>query len=212
MHRFVLVDADGSASVTLAGRTGADPAGWFRLPGPGAFVVGFHGKAIAIELPAEKFNAYLQDEGLESILALRAARGQSSQPGREIYSRCAKSLLLSGPAEEEGGPADRVLGFALELIAERQPALLHDGDVLPLRLLHEGQPLAGALVVALLRSDPDIKLAMRSNADGRVFLPLSHEGQWLVKAVHMRPAPADSNADWESLWASLTFSNAAAVH
>jgi len=28
---------------------------------------------------------------------------------------------------------------------------------------------------------------------------------WLVKTVHMVPAPADSGADWESLWASLTF-------
>jgi hypothetical protein len=28
---------------------------------------------------------------------------------------------------------------------------------------------------------------------------------WLVKAVHMVPAPAGSGADWESIWASLTF-------
>ena len=28
---------------------------------------------------------------------------------------------------------------------------------------------------------------------------------WLIKAVHMVPAPADSNADWASYWASLTF-------
>ena len=28
---------------------------------------------------------------------------------------------------------------------------------------------------------------------------------WLVKAVHMVQAPAGTDADWESLWASLTF-------
>jgi hypothetical protein len=28
---------------------------------------------------------------------------------------------------------------------------------------------------------------------------------WLVKAVHMIEAPAGSNADWLSYWASLTF-------
>ena len=27
----------------------------------------------------------------------------------------------------------------------------------------------------------------------------------MVKAVHMVPAPAGSNADWSSFWASLTF-------
>jgi hypothetical protein len=33
-----------------------------------------------------------------------------------------------------------------------------------------------------------------------------HGGMWLVKAVHMVPAPKAANADWASYWASLTFS------
>jgi len=32
---------------------------------------------------------------------------------------------------------------------------------------------------------------------------------WLVKAVHMVPAPAGSDADWRSFWASLTFESRA---
>jgi hypothetical protein len=28
---------------------------------------------------------------------------------------------------------------------------------------------------------------------------------WMIKAVHMVPAPAGTGADWESVWASLTF-------
>jgi hypothetical protein len=28
---------------------------------------------------------------------------------------------------------------------------------------------------------------------------------WLIKAVHMIPAPAGTNAEWQSYWASLTF-------
>ena len=205
MHRFVVVDADSNASATLPGHTGADPAGLLRLQRPGAYVIGFHGKPNAIELPAEKFNAYLKDEGLESVLAVRAERGQTNVPGREIYSRCAKSLVVAGPASANRLPADRALGFALELVAERRPELLRDGESLPVRLLHEGGPLAGALVVALHRDDPNNKIALRSDASGRVFLPLPRDGQWLVKAVYMRPAPPGSGADWESLWASLSF-------
>ena len=30
-------------------------------------------------------------------------------------------------------------------------------------------------------------------------------GMWLVKAVHMVPAHAGTNAEWASFWASLTF-------
>jgi len=36
-------------------------------------------------------------------------------------------------------------------------------------------------------------------------LGLPRPGVWLVKVVHMVPAPKDTGADWESLWASLTF-------
>lgn len=205
LHRFVVADANGPASAAVPGRPGGDPAGLLRLARPGAYVVGLHGKPNRIELPADRFNAYLELEGLQAILALRAARGQTDQPAREIYSRCAKSLLLSGPAAARGPAADRALGFPLELIAERRPETLPDGDALPVRLLYEGQPLAGALVVALRRADPARTIERRSDAEGRVRLPLSGTGPWLVKAVHMRPAAADSGADWESLWASLTF-------
>ncbi|HMC15773.1 MAG TPA: hypothetical protein VKI18_09085, partial [Albitalea sp.] len=59
-------------------------------------------------------------------------------------------------------------------------------------------------------ADPNAKIALRSDADGRVLLPLSHVGAWMIKAVHMRPAPAGSGADWESLWASLSFEVGAA--
>lgn len=215
MHRFVLVDAGRDADTNagtragfaIPGRTDADPAGMFRLAGPGAYIIGFHGKPNAIELPPDKFNAYLLEEGLESVLEARTRRNQLDQPGREIYARCAKSLLLAGTATADGTPADRVLGLPLELIAERQPALLGPGELLPVRLLLDGRPLPGALVVALLRDDPGQRLALRSGADGRVLLALPRKGQWLVKAVHMRPAPADSGADWESLWASLSFSS-----
>jgi len=205
LHRFVVADANGPASAAVPGRPGGDPAGLLRLARPGAYVVGLHGKPNRIELPADRFNAYLELEGLQAILALRAARGQTDQPAREIYSRCAKSLLLSGPAAARGPAADRALGFPLELIAERRPETLPDGDALPVRLLYEGQPLAGALVVALRRADPARTIERRSDAEGRVRLPLSGAGPWLVKAVHMRPAAAGSGADWESLWASLTF-------
>ena len=207
LHRFVLADANGDAVVTLPGRAGADPAGLMRLARPGSYIVGFHGKANTVELPAEKFNAYLREEGLDTALALRTERGELNQPGREIYSRCAKSLLTAADGVDRA--ADRALGFTLELIAERRPDSLRAGEALPLRLLLDGRPLGGALVVARPRDDPSRKIALRSDAEGRVRLPLSRSGDWMVKAVHMRPAPAGSGADWESLWASLTFTSSA---
>ncbi len=202
MHRFVVVDTQSNTSLTLPGRAYANPAGLFRADRAGAYIIGFHGKPSAVELPAEKFNVYLKDEGLDSVFALRAARGQSNEVGREIYSRCAKSLVRVG--DNPGGQVDRVLGFPLELVAE--PASIASTDTVPVRLLHEGRPLAGALVVAIHRNDAHRRIALRTDAEGRVVLTLARDGQWLIKAVHMKPAPLASGADWESLWASLSLS------
>jgi uncharacterized GH25 family protein len=203
LHRFIVMESASRDSASLPGRTGGDPAAWLRLTRPGLHIIGFHGKHNALELEAEKFNAYLKEEGLEAVLEERAARGETNRVGREIYSRCAKSLLVLGSANAADG--DRVLGFPLELVAESHPSSLRVGEPVAVRLLYRGRPLRGALVVALQREAAQERITARSDADGRVRLPLPRAGAWLVKAVHMVAAPESSGAEWESLWASLTF-------
>ena len=100
---------------------------------------------------------------------------------------------------------DSTLGFTLELLAQKNPYALHPGEELPIRLTYEGRPLTNALVVAMNRANPMAKLTARTDAKGRVTFRLTQDGTWLIKAVHMIPAPTGTNADWESFWASLTF-------
>lgn len=200
------VPGDRELELPLKGAEGADPAGQATLPVPGTWILVYDTNHAAAELAAEKFEPYLREEGLESIIALRAERGQSKAPSREIYSRCAKSLVVVGT--ESGGSAqghDRVLGLPLELVPEASPAALPAGGELPVLLLYRGEPLAGALVVAMRKDQPTQKVSARTGKDGRVRLRLDRPGDWLVKAVHMVPAPQESGADWESFWASLTF-------
>jgi uncharacterized GH25 family protein len=150
----------------------------------------------------------LKDEGLDAIVALRASRNQTGAGAHELFSRCAKSLVLAGsPGPAQG---DQALGFPLELVAERNPYALRMGQDFPVRLTYEHRPLAGALVIAMNRLNPAQKLAARSDRDGRVRFRLPVGGMWLVKAVHMLPAPAGTNAEWMSYWASLTFEMAGA--
>jgi len=201
VNRFVVASASDRKAVS--GRSGGDPAGVLRVDGAGLRVIGYYSNPSWIELPAQKFNAYLEEEGLDSVLAFRALRNETTAGARELYSRCAKSLLLSGSPDEAEG--DRPLGFPLELVAERNPYALAAGEDLPVRLTYQNRPLAGALVVAINRMDPTEKLSARSDRDGRVRFRLRPGGMWLVKAVHMVPAPAGSDADWRSYWASLTF-------
>jgi len=201
LAQFIAAGPAGLRSVP--GQNGMDPAGVIRLEQSGLVVVGFRSRHSAVDLKPEAFNAYLAEEGLDHIAAVRGAREQPEGSVRELFSRCAKALLLAGAGSGDGH--DRVLGFTLELIPDKNPYGMRAGDSLPVRLLYEGQPLEGALVVAMNSHDPASKVRGRSGRDGRVSLRLSREGAWLVKAVHMVPAPAGTGAHWESLWASLTF-------
>lgn len=200
IERFVAVGPGGE--IPLTGVEGADPAGWAVLPASGTWLLVYDSSHSSIELEGPKFEAYLAEEGLERISKLRADRGQAAARSREIYSRCAKSLVSVGNGPAQG--FDRVLGLPLELVPEASPAGLPAGGELPVILLFRGKPLAGALVMAIPRGEPAAKVAARTGADGRVRLRLDKAGDWLLKAVHMEAAPAESGADWESFWASLT--------
>ena len=201
VDQFVVEDATGRKPVV--GRAGADPAGLLRVAAPGLLLVGYRSKPSAVELTPEKFNQYLTEEGLDGVAAERARRHETGAMARELFSRCAKSLVLSGPTSPAQG--DRPLGFTLELVAERDPYAIAHGPALPFRLTYPNRPLAGAHVGALNRLNPMEKMTARTDHDGRVRFMLKQTGMWLVKAVHMVPAPAGANADWQSYWASLTF-------
>ena len=201
LEQMVVEDASGRRPIY--GRDGGDPAGLLRLVVPGLHVIGYFGKPSRVELAADKFNTYLREEGLDDVAATRARLNQSDSGARELFTRCAKTLVLLGaPSPDQ---QDRALGCALELVAERNPYAMEPGQALSVRLTYEGRPIKGALVVARSRQRASETISARSDVAGRVRLVLPAGGTWLIKAVHMVPAPATANADWASYWASLTF-------
>lgn len=201
-ERYVHVGPDGEQDVP--GLPGDDPAGKIRVSKPGAVVVGYRSIALTVNFATlEEFERYLAIEGLEHIAALRKQLGKRDRDINEIYTRSAKSLLAVGGSKSAA--ADRYLGFTLELIAERNPYALQPGATLPLRLVFKDRPLAGALITAFTKDAPQQKLRARTNQAGRVSLQLPRPGVWLITSVHMVPAARGVNADWESIWASLTF-------
>jgi len=188
-------------SIAVAGNAGDEPAGTLRPADAGTWIVAYRSNHAYVELEAAKFEEYLRQEGLQGPLVERQRRGEQSRKSRELYSRNAKALLRAG---DRGGP-DRALGLELELVAEGEPWSLPAGERLPVQLLYKNRPLAGALVVAVPHSDPSRAESARSDQDGRVRFALAAKGPWLIKTVHMVRWEGDDRAEWESLWASLTF-------
>jgi uncharacterized GH25 family protein len=206
-ERIVRFTATGpSGEVAVEGEAMSEPAGAFAPASSGLWIVAYRTNDKLLELSAEKFEEYLKLEGLESVSALRAKRGETDKPSRENFSRCAKALVAAGDGKTpKGSDSDKPLGLTLELVAGKNPYALALGEPLPVRLLYLGKPLPGALVVAVPKQDPAHKLSARSDAKGAVSFRLDRPGMWMIKAVHAVPAPKDSGVDWESLWASLTF-------
>ncbi len=216
IERFAWLDAKGERRID--GQGGAEPAGVVMSKVPGAAWAVFRSKQSALTLEAEKFESYLRDEGLESIIEARRLSGASQAPGREMYSRCAKSLLLVSPAfktatktttKTSAALLKRNTGLALELIPQTDPQQLRGGGAFTVQLLYLNKPLQGALVKALPQTSTGgvsaAQVAGRTDDQGRVSLLLPHGGVWLINAVHMVAAAPQLNADWESLWSSLTF-------
>jgi uncharacterized GH25 family protein len=199
--KFVL--ASGSGEIPIGGFPGTDPAGFVKVPSAGFLVIGYRSIRSPITLEPEKFEKYLADEGLDAVLQARASRNERGKRGNEVYSRCAKSLVAGAGAGEAG--FDRVVGLTLELVAESNPAKVRPEEKMRLRLLYEGRPLSAALVKLTPLEDPDVTLTARTGKDGRAAFPIPRKGVWLARTVHMVSAPSETGADWESLWASLTF-------
>lgn len=178
IESFVIRDAEGERPVP--GFEGRDPAGLVRIERAGTAVIGYHSKPYPHEISRAKFEQFLREEGIEGL----RPRGNGKQ--RESFQRFAKTIL--------GGPdAAAPLGWPFELVVE--------GD--SVRVLYQQKPLANAFVAAISRDGR--RLSARTAPDGRATLNLG-KGVWLLKSVHVRPAPKGADHDWESLWGSVTLS------
>jgi uncharacterized GH25 family protein len=197
IERFVAIGRSGEQP--LLGIDGADPAGIARLQTSGGYIVAFESKHTLANMPADQFSAYLKEKGLERILMLREQRGESQRAARDAYSRHAKALIRVGDSQEK--LVDRAIGLKLELIA----GLERSGQERTFQLVHEGKPLANALVTATLLGTAASDLHARTDKHGRATFSLQAAGEWRIAAVHMIAARDSVAADWESLWASLTF-------
>jgi uncharacterized GH25 family protein len=195
--------SDGS-SVTGLQIVGRATHGFVTLAKAGSHYVSAVLHPRALELPGPKFETYLREEGLLHVIEARMRAGKSAAPGREVYTKHAKSYIISEAAD---GRYATPLGHAIEFVPESDPASLRRGSILRVRVLFRGKPLGG--VQGQKAWTPGGKsgqaIVGRTDQDGRVAIPIDSEGKWRLHVVHMQPARDPSKADWESFWASLTF-------
>jgi hypothetical protein len=175
-----------------------------QLKGAGTHVVAYDSVPSTITLSADKFHAYLHDEGLDAVIQKREASGTAALPGRERFRRCIKTLLTAGGKSD--ATATVRTGQRLELVPMSDPNLKAEGDTLAFGLFFDGHPLAGTLVKAWYRHEGQtLLIRARTDENGRVAFSLPYAGGWMLSTVHMIPALDTAEADWDSYWGNLTF-------
>jgi hypothetical protein len=212
--RVLRFELRGARTVDLAPAGAGGETRWARFVAAdaGGQVVAYESNAAFIELEAARFDAYLEEEGLDEVLAARRDGEGGRDPGRERYARCAKTWVAGDRPERVLQPA----GLMLEIVPLEDPG---PAEALRVRVLFRGAPLAGARVRGWNRPlargaapiDPEAADPMppavqtRTDADGVAVLDVRRPGEWLLNTVHMVPCSEPAAADWQSWWASFSF-------
>lgn len=170
----------------------------------GLNVLAYYGRANRVTIEeAAVFEDYLALEGLDWVMAAHKKRGLPPTGFSEAFSRNVKSLVQAGPVSK--GDEDVVTGMPFELVAGLNPYVDPDLQALPVTLLWEGKPAPDIQLTVFQESDERTRTVLRTDAMGKALVPLGDGGRFILNAVHMRAAPDELDAAWESHWASLTF-------
>jgi len=157
-----------------------------------------------IELAAGKFHGYLEHQGLDEFIASRKSAGRANEPGRETYGKYVKIAL-----SEAAGPPRLLtepVGFPIEIIPSTDAAL-SPGSILPVRVLVGERPGVNLQLRVSHRTpggDEASDTLYRTDSAGRASIAVERTGLWGLHTISMTPS-AREEADWESLWACLTF-------
>jgi len=175
----------------------------FKFAKQGTHLLVMESNDAYIELEADKFNAYLKEDGLENILDERTKASTLDKASREYYSRFAKLLVQSGDIKDD--VYKKNVGSRLEIIPDQNPYAITSGDYLQCQVLFEGKPNAHQLVKVWSFAGNRIFLQnIYTENDGTIKFPLSSKGPWMVSTVKMIHSEKEG-ADYRSLWASLVF-------
>jgi len=178
-----------------------------RFATPGIHVLGMQSNYAFSDLPAIRFNDYAKEEGLALITATRQRMGKSGAPGRERYSRRAKSLIQVGTQTVANQQqATRPIGLKLEIVPDRNPYALDASRVLPVHVLYNGRRLANATVkLTNLGNDEKPFATAITDRAGRARFRIPEQGNWLLNVVWGEPVQGNLRFDFDTTFSSLTF-------
>ena len=179
-----------------------------EFPAEGTWSLGvtLHPSRIAME--PQEFLEYLKTEAYCEINLADYGIIDEDDLVRERYIKNAKTIIQVGNSHSEH--VTRPLNQNAEIVPLTNPLDAKPGDILKFKILVDGEIVEGQNVAAGRQQESDEKtdgdrVILTSNNSGIIELPISQPAVYWLKFIHLRPAPAEDNMDFNSYWGSLTF-------
>jgi len=176
----------------------------FSLFEEGTAMVTFNSTNSFIELDAQKFNDYLQEDGLTKAIDYRKEQNEIDSTGREYYQRSVKTIVQVGTKKTE--VYKKQTSLPLDIIPLSHPYTIGNNQLMKVKFLFNGEPLANKKIKTwhkLLNQVTDS--TFMSDEKGEISFPVETSGEWIVSCVHMIHIPNDAKAQWQSYWGSVTW-------
>ncbi|MEN8815287.1 MAG: DUF4198 domain-containing protein [Nonlabens sp.] len=201
----------------------------FKTGNEGTYVAGVSTAARNIEMKADRFNNYLEHDGVVDMLNYRKENNEVDEDAVEKYSKHVKTIFQVGDKTSDDWKT--VLNYPIEFVPLENPYELHKGHHFKARLLLNGNPLKDQLVSvgnknAITSSTEehshgdgekhshsmedkeehthDALMELRTDKNGDVDFEITSSGVWFLKTIHMEKSIEDGLTH-ESNWATLTF-------
>ncbi len=203
-----------AGTTEIAARLGDRPAiQSLNLIEPGLHLIALETNPSFVEFETiQKFDAYLEYEGLRDYVKLHVERGLPRAGIKETFVRNARALVQAGPAD--AGETDAPGGMDFEIVALGNP-FVFGRAALDVEVLWQGEAAADVQVSVFFLPPDGVPPAgtertlFRTDAAGRATIRMAKPGKYLLNAVHLEPVDDSAEAMWKSYWASLTFETSA---
>ncbi|MHA7859753.1 MAG: DUF4198 domain-containing protein [Henriciella sp.] len=173
----------------------------------GAHIVYLESTNSFSELSADRFDGYVEEEGILPIAIHRASADKKSIPGRELYSRRGKTLIQVGTGSADQTHIISPIGLTLEIVPNQNPFQHDPSEPFSVSVLYNGQPIENATLHITQLGSPENTLTARTSSDGQATLESLPAGDWLFHTVWAEPVDGLLNgAEYSTVFSSLTFS------
>lgn len=172
------------------------------LSQPGVATLWISLKPRTLDLTPALVQEYLDEIGAPDSIRAIYPKGGKNPRWREEYRKEAKAFVFVGSTGTDTSwkiPA----GASFEIVPVSDPGKIAAGQPALFRVLRDGLPLANFPIgsVGAGKSKPRLD---RTDADGIVRILAPAAGRWMLRGTDLRRPPKGIDADWQSVFATLS--------